>query len=300
MRNAFRDAVAQAAAADERVVLLSGDIGNRMFDGFKADFPDRFYNCGIAEQNMVGMAAGLAMSGLRPVCYTIANFLTYRVIEQIRVDCCYHGQPVVLAGVGGGLSYASLGATHHTCEDLAMLRSLPGMHVLTPGDAVEVRALTAAALRRDDGPTYLRLGKKGEPVVHKTPPAIGPGRWSVVLGDVAAADHVLLACGNVLPVALESNAGCVVSCGSVKPLDEALLAEVFGSALRVTTFEEHGRDGGFGSAVLEWLHDHRPNDVGKLRRVGTPDAFLHEAGDQTHARRVFGLTAEQVAADAAS
>ena len=109
MRNAFAKQITELAQADERVVLLSGDIGNRLFDDLKAKCPDRFFNCGVAEANMIGVAAGLAMSGLRPVCYTIANFLTYRCIEQIRIDLCYHHQPVVFVGTGAGLSYASLG-----------------------------------------------------------------------------------------------------------------------------------------------------------------------------------------------
>ena len=290
MRNAFRDTVTELAEADDRVVLLSGDIGNRMFDDFKQRFPDRFYNCGIAEQNMVGLAAGLAMGGLRPFCYTIANFLTYRVIEQIRVDACYHHLPVVFAGVGGGLSYASLGATHHTCEDLAMLRSLPGMTVLTPGDAMEVRSLTRAAHAIDGNPTYLRLGKKGEPVLHDAPPDVAPGRWSVMRGDPAADAHVVLACGNVLPIALDGDAPCVVSCGSVKPLDDALLDTLFtrpdGPA--VTAIEEHG-PGGFGSALLEWLHA-RGLPSARLTLRHTPDAFLHRTGSQAWARAATGLT----------
>lgn len=236
---------------------------------------------------MVGLAAGLAMSGLRPVCYTIANFLTYRVIEQIRVDCCYHHQPVVLAGVGGGLSYASLGATHHTCEDLAMLRALPGMHVLTPGDAPEVRSLTRAALQRDDGPTYLRLGKKGEPDVHTAAPDIGPGRWSVLRGAADDAGHTVLSCGNVLPIAMASDADTVVSCASVKPLDDDTLSAVFAHADRVTALEEHGA-GGFGSAVLEWLHA-RGLPTDKLTLRHTPDAFLHRTGSQAWAREATGI-----------
>src|SRR4030095_8914907 len=120
----------------------------------------RFYNCGVAEANMIGMAAGLAMSGLRPVPYTITPFITTRCFEQIRVDVCYHHQPVVIVGVGSGLSYASLGATHHSCEDIAFLRALPGMTVVCPADPLEVRLALRAVLDQEQ-PAYLRLGKKG-------------------------------------------------------------------------------------------------------------------------------------------
>jgi len=120
--NAFAKKITELAKQDERVVLLSGRHWKRLFDDFKARFPSRFYNCGVAEANMMGVAAGLAMSGLRPVCYTITPFITYRCMEQIRVDVCYHHVPVVIVGTGSGLSYASLGATHHSCEEMGMLR----------------------------------------------------------------------------------------------------------------------------------------------------------------------------------
>src|SRR5882672_9947775 len=175
MRNAFAKQITTLARQDERIVLLSGDIGNRLFDDFKARFPTRFYNCGVAEANMIGVAAGMAMSGLRPVCYTITPFVTYRCMEQIRVDVCYHHVPVVIVGTGAGLSYASLGGTHHSCEEVGMLRLLPGLTVLAPGDEWEVRGAVKAALAHP-GPVYMRIGKKGEPVVHKTEPELTIGK----------------------------------------------------------------------------------------------------------------------------
>src|SRR5262245_37500104 len=162
MRNAFAAEVTALAGQDERVVLLMGDIGNRLFNDFRDRHPERFFNCGIAEANMTGMAAGMAACGLRPVTYTIAPFVTTRCLEQVRVDVCYHRLPVTIVGVGAGLSYASLGATHQACEDIAFLRALPGMTVVCPADPLEVRLALRAALRHP-GPVYLRLGKKGEP-----------------------------------------------------------------------------------------------------------------------------------------
>ena len=158
MRNAFAQEITALAAEDKRIVLLSGDIGNRLFDPYKKQFPDRFYNCGVAEANMTSVAAGMALSGLRPVTYTIAAFNTVRCLEQIRVDVCYQGLPVVIVGVGGGLSYAALNATHHALEDVAFLRILPNMTVICPGDAWEVRAAVRAAIKHN-GPVYVRLGK---------------------------------------------------------------------------------------------------------------------------------------------
>jgi transketolase len=296
MRNAFAAELLACAAADPRVVLLSGDIGNRMFDEFKASFPDRFYNCGVAEANMMGVAAGLAMSGLRPVVYTITPFVTTRCLEQIRVDVCYHHAAVVITGVGGGLSYAELGATHHSCEDIGFLRLLPGMTVVCPGDAIEVRLALNAALAHP-GPVYLRLGKKGEPVVHALPPEFAIGRGIMVCEGKHAA---VLSTGNMLPTAMEAaarlkNTGtriAVVSMHTVKPLDDELLERVFRSFPIVFTLEEHSLGGGLGGAVAEWLADHPLS--GRLVRLGTPDEFLHEAGDQAHARRRFGLDISSV------
>ena len=159
MRNAFADEITQIAKSDPSVVLLSGDIGNRLFDQYKEINQGRFINCGVAEANMVTMGSGLAMSGMKPVAYTIASFLIYRAFEQIRVDLSYHNAAVLLVGVGGGLSYASNGTTHHTLEDIALMRSLPNMQVICAGDSLEVRAATKAFFK-DPKPTYLRIGKK--------------------------------------------------------------------------------------------------------------------------------------------
>jgi transketolase len=300
MRNAFADELTKIAAADGRVVLLSGDIGNRLFDPFKARFADRFHNCGIAEQSMIGVAAGLSMHGLRPVVYTIAPFVTARCLEQVRVDLCYHGLPAVLVGVGAGLSYASLGATHHACEDIAMLRCLPGMTVVCPGDAVETRCALRAALRHD-GPVYLRLGKKGEPVVHDAEPDFALGRGIAL---VEGEDVCVLATGNILPLAVEAGRalhrlGCstrVVSVHTVKPMDVALLRESFAAFRLVATLEEHSLIGGLGSAVAEWLADEAPGTRARLLRIGTPDAFVHNSGSQEQAREGLGLTSKAVVA----
>ena len=299
MRNAFAEELTALAERDERIVVLSGDIGNRLFDAFKARCPGRFMNCGVAEANMMSMAAGLALCGLRPITYTIAPFTTMRCLEQIRVDVCYHNVPVVIVGVGAGLSYASLGATHHACEDIAVLRVLPNMTVVCPGDPIEVRLALRAALARE-GPVYLRLGKKGEPIVHRREPAFEIGQGIIVRDG---RDVCLLSTGTILPVVMDAAERLardgvlaqVVSLHTVKPLDEALLTRVFSAVPLVITVEEHSRLGGLGSIVAEWLASGPPRRA-MLRSVGTADRFLHEAGDQDDARAHFGLTAEALAA----
>ena len=298
MRNAFADELVSLAVEDDRLVLLSGDIGNRLFDAFKERFPERFFNCGVAEANMMSVAAGMAMSGLRPVVYTIAAFATARCLEQIRVDVCYHRQPVIIAGVGAGLSYASLGGTHHACEDIGFLRMLPGMSVVCPGDPFEVRGALRAALKHD-GPVYLRLGKKGEPAVHTAPPAFAIGASiQVQAGD----DVALLAVGTILPVAaaaaqLLEDAGLSVdleSLHTVKPLDESCLSRLFERCAVVVVVEEHGLQGGAASAVAEW-YARQTRTRARLLAVGTPDEFLHLSGSQSDARRRVGLTPEAIA-----
>jgi transketolase len=298
MRNAFAAEITALAQADPRVVLLSGDIGNRLFDTFRDRCPGRFFNCGVAEANMITLAAGMAMNGLRPIAYTITPFITTRCLEQIRVDVCYHNVPVAIVGVGAGLSYASLGPTHHSCEDIAFLRALPNMAVVCPGDPVEVRLALRGSLLRTSG-TYIRLAKKGEAVVHKAPPDFAIGK-AITLRE--GNDVCLLSTGNMLPEAaaaadLLAKAGLVaqlVSFHTVKPLDVDCLADAFGRFSLVATIEEHSRLGGFGSAVAEWLAD-QPRQKASLCRFGTSDEFFHESGEQEHARHHFGLTAPQIA-----
>ena len=191
MRNAFADEIRKIAVQDARVVVLSADIGNRLFDKFKTECVGRFFNTGVAEANTISMAAGMATSGLRPICYTITPFITARCFEQIKVDVCYHKQPVVIVGTGSGLSYASLGATHHSLDDLALLRILPGMRVLAPADAMELRSCLQAAMKANH-PTYLRIGKKGEPVIFSEPPPFSFGVWNRVregAGPAAGRPH---------------------------------------------------------------------------------------------------------------
>jgi transketolase len=269
-----------------------------LFDKFKEVAPGRFFNCGVAEANMVGVAAGMASSGLRPVCYTIASFLTYRVIEQIRLDLGYHHQRVILVGTGAGLSYASLGSTHHSVEDMGMLRLIPGLAVLAPGDEKELRPALHAALEYP-GPVYIRIGKKGEPVVHETKPKFEIGKALCLL---EGKDAWILALGNMLPWAMEAAAkhkdkgvSCgVASMGSLKPLDTEFLAEVFGSARVVATLEEHSVLGGLGTAVSEWLAANAAAAKARLVSFGTPDEFLHETTHQASARAWAGLTAENI------
>ncbi len=298
MRNAFADEITRLGAADPRVVLLSGDIGNKLFDKFKDRAHGRFYNCGVAEANMMGVAAGMALCGLRPVVYTITPFTTTRCFEQIRVDVCYHRAPVVIVGTGSGLSYADLGPTHHSCEDMAILRTLPEMTVLAPGDSHELRVALRAALKHD-GPVYMRIGKKGEPDVHAREPALRIGKAITIQ---PGKDVCLVSTGVMLSIVMQAArllgelglSARVESFHTVKPLDTATLSELFRQYQAVAVVEEHGRIGGLGGAVAEWL---ATQDLPRARLLsfGTDDAFMHEIGSTQYARNKFGLTAENIA-----
>ena len=296
MRNAFAREITNLAAERQDLVLLSGDIGNRLFDEFKGLAPGRFLNCGVAEANMMSVAAGMALSGLRPVVYTITPFTTVRVLEQLRVDVCYHEAPVVIVGTGSGLSYAELGPTHHSLEDIAVTRCLPGLNVLAPADSHELIAFLHEALESPN-PTYIRIGKKGEPVLH---PEGASAKIGIARTLRDGEDISILCIGPITSEALQAAEMIaedgprveVISMGTVKPLDVNFLDALARRCDRWITLEEHGLIGGLGSAVLEWLAGTR--HTVQLTRIGIPDVFIHEIGDQTFVRSSLGLDASSI------
>jgi transketolase len=231
------------------------------------------------------------------VVYTITPFTTTRCFEQIRVDACYHEAPVVIVGTGSGLSYAELGPTHHSCEDMAILRTLPGMTVLAPADANELRAALRAALKVN-GPVYMRIGKKGEPQMHKDVPDLKIGK-SITMRK--GNDVCLIGTGVMLAVMIDAAKllqtrgleARVESFHTIKPLDTSTLSDVFGKYPVVAVAEEHGRIGGLGGSIAEWLAAQAPTRA-RLLQFGTSDEFMHEIGSQHYARQRFGLTAENI------
>lgn len=298
MRDAFAREMTALAAERTDVTLLSGDIGNRMFDRFKEVAPERFLNCGIAEANMMSLAAGMALSGLRPVIYTIAPFTTTRCLEQIRVGVAYHQAPVVIVGTGSGLSYAELGPTHHSLEDMAILRTLPGLNVLAPADSIELVAQLRDALN-SPSPTYIRIGKKGEPRLHQEGSQLGIGKANLLRDG---SDLLVVGVGPILGEALkaadylagEGFSVAVASLGGVKPLDETFLKSMAERFPCWLSLEEHGITGGVGSALLEWISERDAHPI-RLKRLGVRDVFLHELGNQSYTRQQLGLDADGLA-----
>lgn len=294
MRTAFIQTLLETAEEDPRIFLVCGDLGYSVLEPFAARFPDRFLNAGVAEQNLTGVAAGLAREGYVVFTYSIGNFPTMRCLEQIRNDVCYHDMNVKIVAVGGGYAYGPLGASHHATEDLAILRALPRMSVLCPGDPAEARACARLAAR-NPGPAYVRLGKAGEPVVHASEPALEWGRWIRLESGRGTA---ILATGAMLHPARrwldgKKNGYSLWSAPFIKPLDREALREIALAHDTLVTVEEHQASGGFGSAVLEALHDlHAEGRLGRLpavRRFAIPDRFESMSGSQADLQRRAGL-----------
>jgi transketolase len=297
VRTAFFDALMKLAERDSRVFLVVGDLGFGVAEPFAQRFPERFLNAGVAEQNMTGIAAGLALSGKIVFTYSIANFPILRCLEQIRNDVCYHHANVKVVAVGGGFAYGSLGATHHATEDLAIMRALPEMSVVAPGDPEEAGAATEAVAAHD-GPCYLRLGRAGEQKVHTRPIDFHLGKAiQVRQGD----EITLISTGGMLHTAVEtadslSQKGLqarVLSMHTLKPLDASAVLTAARETSAIFTLEEHSIIGGLGSAVAEILAESVGHEVA-FRRFALPSMFACRPGTQEYLRTQFGLGVESL------
>jgi transketolase len=299
MRTAFVDALIEAAEADPEIWLINADLGFSVLERFAQRFPDRYLNVGVAEQNMIGVAAGLALSGFKVFVYSIGNFPTQRCLEQLRVDVCYHDAAVVVAAVGGGFAYGTQGYTHHAIEDLAVMRALPGMRVAAPADPHETRAFVREFVRHP-GPAYLRLGKGGEPVLHPRPLDAAPVRPVLMRPGT---DVVLLASGAILAEVLEAAgqleqqgvSARVASVPMLKPLAEAALLQLVGGTRLIVTIEEHSLIGGLRDAVAPLLAGRR--NSARLVGFGVGDGATRGiAGGQAAMRAHCGLDSASLCA----
>ena len=297
MRNAFLDELYELARRDPRIVFVTGDLGFSVVERFMEELPDQFLNAGVAEQNMTGIAAGMALEGKTVFTYSIANFPTLRCLEHIRNDVCYHDANVKIVSVGGGFAYGALGATHHATEDLGTMRMLPNMVVVAPGDPVETRAATRAVVAHA-GPCYLRLGKAGEPVVHEQAVPLELGRAIVVRegGDVTLIStggmlHTTVAVADEL--AGDGVEARVLSMHTLTPLDDEAVVAAARETGTVVTIEEHSIVGGLGSAVAELLAERDDLRV-RFRRLGVPHRFSPRVGSQEYLLRENGLDATSV------
>lgn len=298
MRTAFINQLLEEARHNERVFLLIGDLGYHVVEPFAQEFPDRFLNVGIAEQNMAGVAAGLAMTGYNVYIYSIGNFPTLRCFEQIRNDIAYHKANVKVVSVGAGYAYGSLGATHQATEEIGALRTLPNMVVATPGDPIEARAIATLSANYK-GPMYIRLGKAGEKIVH------AEEKLDLKIGDIVPVmqkegnKKAVIACGNILASAkqqieIEQLHYDLYSVPFVKPLNKQCLQDIVTHYPEgLITIEEHQRSCGMGSAIMELLNDmYAAGEIAnypKVQRIAIPDEFVGVVGNQQYLREVEGL-----------
>lgn len=296
MRAAFIKAFFEAARKDKSIMLLTGDLGYSFFEEYIETLPKQFLNMGVAEQNMAGVAAGMAMEGRTPIIYSIVPFTTMRNFEQIRNDICYQNLNVKIIGVGAGFSYGTYAHTHHGLEDMGILRTLANLTILAPGDPIEVTWATKAMLSHK-GPVYLRLGKSREPNVHKTSPSFVIGK-GVILED--GKDITLIAASTLLQRASEVSKALdkqnlstrLVSMHTIKPIDKNIIVESAKKTKAIFTIEEHSIIGGLGSAVAEVLAE--AGSPIRFKRIGVPDQFTKVIGSQDYMRKANGLSLEQI------
>jgi len=294
VREAFSNALVRLALADPKVLLLTGDHGYALFDEFRKRCPDQYINAGIAEQNMVGMAAGLARVGFRPFVYGLAAFVPIRTVEQIKLDIAHDDLPVVLLGDGAGFVYSHLGTSHQSTEDIACTRAIPGLEVLSPADRFEMTACMDYAYEAN-GPVYLRMGKSDRGDVHAGPLAVQVGNLLAVrkgkpggLAFIATGSMVNTAKQLAEMVFLEAS---VWSVPAIKPIDSVTVARVCATSTVVVTMEEHNTVGGLGSLIAEIAADHAPV---RILRIGVPDRFSAFCGTYDYLLREHGLDAAAV------
>ncbi|WP_321948495.1 transketolase family protein [Paraburkholderia sp. J10-1] len=293
MRDAFSDALVGAAQQDPKVLLLTGDHGYALFDAFRRNCPDQYINCGIAEQNMVGVAAGLAKAGFRPFVYGLAAFVPIRVLEQIKIDVCYEDLPVTFIGDGAGVVYAQLGASHQSTEDIAALRAVPQISIYSPADRFELTACMEH-IAAHPGPAYLRMGKADLGDIHD-----GPIRnWTN--GDLLPVSstnspYLFVATGSGVKLAQKvaatiTNAD-VVAVPRLKPFPAHTLRKLAQGREAIVTFEEHSICGGLGGAVAETLMG---QFVGTFVRIGVDERFSTVCGNYPFVMESHGLAPEAV------
>lgn len=295
MRNAFIRALRESAGSNLDVWLLCADLGFSVLECFAQEYRDRYVNVGVAEQNMTGVAAGLALSGKIVFTYSIANFPTIRCLEQIRNDVCYHNLNVKIVAVGCGYAYGSAGYTHHGLEDLAVMRAMPNLTIFAPGDPVEAAWATEACIQQQ-GPCYLRLGKGGESVIHTAKLRLGIGKAIVVrkgsdITIATSAGGLQLALDSAASLATDGISAEVLSFPTLRPFDFELLALSLATTGRLITIEEHGQ-GGLGAIVSEFLA--ASDRKAKFRPLYVSGSPVKTAGGRAELCLRTGLCVEQV------
>jgi transketolase len=295
VRNRFADVFYELGKVDSRLAIVVADISPAgSIAKFREHFPARFINTGVAEQIMIGLCAGMAMKGLRPFAYTIATFALYRPFEFVRDDLAYQNLPVTVVGIGGGVTYSTLGATHHAMEDISIAASIPNMTVLAPCDPEEVTILTKwCALENMGGPVYMRLGKAGEPVITQNADPFVLGKVRYIqrgIGTCIMSYGVTVHRALKLAEQLAQQQGApvsIVNCHTLKPLDKDGIAKILHSYNKVIVLEEHVPHGGLGSRVKEIAWDTQAPC--KIEHKSLQDEFIHVYGSHDQLLAAHGL-----------
>jgi transketolase len=292
MREAFSDALVRLGTRDPSLLLLTGDHGYALFDAFRKHCPRQYINAGIAEQNMVGMAAGLARMGFRPVVYGLSAFVPVRVIEQIKMDVCHDDLPVIFIGDGAGFVYSHLGTSHQSAEDVACTRAIPNITILSPADRFEMQACMDLAYGKAR-PVYLRMGKADLGDVHESVPLVTEGTLIRIHGEGTGV--AVLATGSMVRTALEIGraipGASVWSVPTLKPIDVSRVVSICQSASAVVVLEEHSVHGGLASIVAEISMQHAPAHI---LPVGVADRFSDRCGTYAYLLREHGLDLDSV------
>ena len=297
MRSVFNKTLLELAAKDERIYLILADIGFGEIEPFCTSFPERSFNVGICEQNMTGIAAGIALNGNIVFTYSIANFPTFRCFEQIRNDVCYHNANVKIITIGGGVAYGPLGTSHQSTEDLSVMRALPNMVVIAPGDLIEAELLTKAMVEWD-GPCYMRCGYKGEPALHSEYPDLKIGKALTIR---EGSDITLIATGEMLPTAVEISDSYkkeglgvrVISMHTIKPIDAEAIIKSAEETKKIITLEENNIIGGLGGAVSEVISENVKIPI-KFKRIGIKDVYPSKVGYREYLRKYYGFSEEDI------
>ena len=295
MRTAFINQLIKEAREDDKIFLIVGDLGFSVVEPYVAEFPDQFLNAGISEQNMAGLAAGMAMEGYKVFIYSIANFPTLRCMEQIRYDICYHNLDVKIVAVGAGYSYGPLGPSHHATEEMGMLRIIPNLSVLSPADPIETKILVSHLCKKS-GPAYLRLGKAGEKQVHADDLTFN---WSDIIEVIKGNEIAVLTTGSILTYCKEfiesnNNGWGLYSIPFIKPVNLDGFATIFNKYKNIISIEEHQKTGGLGSLLLESANTLK--NKGSILTFpnidirGIDDEFYSKAGSQNFLRTIMKLT----------
>jgi len=301
MRNMFANTFFEAGQRDERLCMVVADISPAgAMDKFRQTFPQRFINTGVAEQIMIGLCSGMALRGLRPFAYTIATFALFRPFEFVRDDLCYHNLPVTIVGIGGGVTYSTLGGTHHAQEDVAIASAIPNMAVIAPCDPAETREATLWCVQQERGPVYLRLGKAGEPDL--TSNAVDPFVFGKLRYLRRGQDICILSYGPILKLGADLAAKfeargesvSLVSVHTVKPLDIDGVQEALFNHKRVIVIEQMAPYGGLGARVKEIALDAKATC--SIDSFALQDAFIHNYGSHADLLAAHGLDLKTVCA----